>query len=202
MVKVRIVMEGQAVSSDMATSVAENAESLRQSIHTFFSRVLDTDDVQVTIDMGNGYRSAAKKYIRTPEDSCLYVDSDRPYKDREKWHDQLLNPLNPEKNIVIPTDLRRNVYFMVQEMEAWFLKQPECIEAWASKGDIERIHGNEDISQHSLLRGKDVEDISKPSKILETLIKKYYRDPITKKAVKYGKMRTAPGLLAHLMLRD
>lgn len=202
MVNLRIIMEGQAATSDMALSVAENAESLRQSIHAFFSRVLDTDDINVSIFMGNGYRNAAKRYIERPEGSCLYVDSDYPYTDREKWHDRLLNPKNPEKNIVIPTDMRGNVYFMIQEMEAWFLKQLECLPKWAAKAGFERVDEKDDICQHSLLRGKDVEDIKKPSKALAILIRKYYRDPLTKRACKYGKMDTAPGLLDALDAKD
>lgn len=70
MVNLRIIMEGQAASADMSLSVADNAESLRQSVHSFFSRVLDTDDINVSIYMGNGYRNAARRYSENPVGSC------------------------------------------------------------------------------------------------------------------------------------
>lgn len=151
MVNLNIIVEGQAQMSDMTLDVASNAAALRQSLNNFFTRILGSDDVQITIFMGNGFRN------------------------------------------IIPDDRRDKVFFMVQEMEAWFLKQPDCIEKWRLSMNYDRKLPEEDIAQHSVIRNKDVEDINKPSEKLSTLIKKYIFNG--KKGVKYGKMSSAPGLL-------
>ncbi len=108
----------------------------------------------------------------------------------------LINKEYPDKSIVIPEEKIGKVFFMVQEMEAWFLKQPGCIERWRIEEEYERKHPDENIAEHSLIRGKDIESIRKPSDKLRTLIKKYISDG--KKSVKYGKLASAPGLLDNL----
>ena len=85
------------------------------------------------------------------------------------------------------------MFFMIQEMEAWFLKYPECMEKWAQKEGYNRQDKGEDISQHSLLKGKVIEEISKPSEKIRTLMKKYFKKG--KKGASYGKLKTSPGLL-------
>ena len=196
MVTLNVIVEGQSVREDMAEKVASNAAALRQSLNGFFTRVLNTDEVQITIFMGDGYRNAARNYATDSGNQCLYVDSDLPYDRRMEWFKKLINSEHPEKNIVIPADKVDNVFFMVQEMEAWFLKQPECIERWRVENDYDRKHPEDNIAEHSLIRGKNIEDIKKPSDKLATLIKKYIFD--NGKSVKYGKLSSAPGLLDNL----
>lgn len=127
MVKLNIIVEGEAPGGKTDAATSNNAESLRESLHKFFAGVLSDDEVEVAIYMGRGCRNAARHFVNNPDCSCLYVDSDFPYEEREKWHGLLLNPGNPDKDIVIPENLIPSVFFMVQEMEAWFLKQPECL---------------------------------------------------------------------------
>lgn len=196
MVTLNVIVEGQSVREDMAEKVASNAAALRQSLNGFFTRVLNTDDVQITIFMGDGYRNAARKYATDSGNQCLYVDSDFPYDSRMEWFKKLINSEHSEKSIVIPANKVDNVFFMVQEMEAWFLKQPECIERWRVDNDYDRKHPEENIAEHSLIRGKNMEDIKKPSGKLATLIKKYIFDD--GKSVKYGKLSSASGLLDNL----
>lgn len=193
MVNLNIIVEGQAQLSDMRLDVASNAAALRQSLNKFFTRILSSDDVQITIFMGNGFRNAAKRFVTSEGCQCLYVDSDLPYDTREAWFNTLINDFHPDKSIIIPDDRRDRVFFMVQEMEAWFLKQPDCIEKWRLSMNYDRKLPEEDIAQHSVIRNKDIEDINKPSEKLSTLIKKYIFNG--KKGVKYGKMSSAPGLL-------
>lgn len=196
MVNLNIIVEGQSVHDDMAEKVASNAASLRQAFNEFFTDVLDTEDIRVTIFMGDGYRNAARRFADGEGNECLYVDSDRPYDERMEWFNSLVNEKHPEKTITIPENKIDKVFFMVQEMEAWFLKQPQCIERWCSENDYNRKHPDEIISEHSLIRGKNIEDIQKPSEKLSILIRKYIYNG--KKAVKYGKLTVAPGLIGKL----
>ena len=61
MVEIRIIVEGggQAGASDIIT--ANNTESLRQSLNSFFTRLLCRNDVSISV--GYGYRNAAKRFI-------------------------------------------------------------------------------------------------------------------------------------------
>lgn len=171
-------------------------EALREELNHFFARLFGGEDVSVVVDMGWSCRNAAKLLARDPQAVYLYVDADAPYDCRMEWFDRLANPVNPENSIVLPAPQRARVFFMVQEMEAWFLKQPECIERWAAAEHYERLHADETLAGHSLLRGGDVESIAKPSEKLKDLMKHFFRKNGIK--AKYGKLRTAPGLLGAL----
>lgn len=199
MVRLSIIVEGEAPGGNADAVTAANAESLREALHSFFSRLLGEDALEIAVYMGRGYRAAARRFLSGPEDACLYVDSDHPYGDREKWHDMLLNPGNPEKDIVIPGRLRPSVFFMVQEMEAWFLKQPECLDRWAEGNGYtrRRRHADDAISDHSVIKGKDVESIVKPSEKTALIVKTFFEDE-KGKSVRYGKLRSAPGILDEL----
>ncbi len=143
-----------------------------------------------------GYRNAAKLFIDSDSDIVLFVDSDLPPSSTDKWFDKLTNKENPEKSIIIPDERKQYVFFMIQEMEAWFLKQPECMEKWAVTEGYSREDKAMQISDHSLIRNKDIEEISKPSKKLEILLKKFFKKG--KKSATYGKLKTSPGLLDSL----
>ena len=82
-------------------------------------------------------------------------------------------------------------------MEAWFLKQPDCFEKWAKLENYNKRDANS-IADHNLISGKNVEDISKPSVVVATLLKHFFEKRIDGKKRKlavYGKLRTAPILL-------
>ena len=192
MVRLNIIVEGGTSLNNVPADTANNVEALRQSLHHFFARILGREDVDIAIFMGWGYRMAAKQFLRQ-QSSLLYVDSDAPYADRYRWFAKLVNNDYPEKNIIIPEAQKDKVYFMVQEMEAWFLKQPDCLERWADKEGCVRRHRQEILSEHSLIRNKDIEDIVKPSKALKELMKHFFSK--NKEVVRYGKLKTAPGLL-------
>lgn len=138
----------------------------------------------------------ARKYANGSGLQYLVVDSDLPYDSRMSWFDKLSNKVNPEKSIIISEDKKEGVFFMVQEMEALFLKQPECIEAWRMKNNYLRKFPEEDIATHSLIRNKNIEDIAKPSEKLAILIKKYISDGT--RSIRYGKLSVAPGLINEL----
>ncbi|MBO5844248.1 MAG: hypothetical protein J6Q96_05220, partial [Bacteroidales bacterium] len=57
-----------------------------------------------------------------------------------------------------------------------------------------------DISQHSVLINKNIEDIKKPSDKLATILKVYFEKK--GKSARYGKLKTAPALLDALNTSD
>ena len=133
MVTLSLIVEGGVYPDNVDASTASNVEALRQSLHSFFSRILNRKDISIKLFMGQGYRNATKTFIASDIPIGLFVDSDLPPNDIDKWFDKLVNHHNPELSIVIPKEKVQYVFFMIQEMEAWFLKQPECLEKWAEK---------------------------------------------------------------------
>lgn len=194
MVEIRIIVEGggQAGSGDVTT--ANNTESLRQSLNSFFSRLLGRNDVSISV--GYSYRNAAKRFIEDFSYDSLFVDSDAAKEKLNTWFEKLKNE-NPDKPIIISLERQNDVFFMIQEMEAWFLKQPECFEKWAALEGYKKIDEAE-IKNHSLIRNKDIEDITKPSVKTKILLRHFFEKEIPsgkRKHALYGKLKTAPILL-------
>lgn len=196
MVRLNLIVEGGVYTDNVSAETASNVESLRQSLHKFFNRVLSRDDIEITIFMGAGYRNAAKQFVEENSLMGLFVDSDSPAKTKHLWFERLINTEHPEMTIIIPEEKKKHVFFMVQEMEAWFLKQPECLSRWAEMEGYSRKDAKLDISGHSLIKGKDIESISKPSEKLSLLMKRFFFKET--KAAKYGKLKNAPLLLDSL----
>lgn len=196
MVRLNLIVEGGVYTDNVSAETASNVESLRQSLHIFFNRVLSRDDIEITIFMGAGYRNAAKQFVEENSLMGLFVDSDSPAKTKHLWFERLINTEHPEMTIIIPEEKRKHVFFMVQEMEAWFLKQPECLSRWAEMEGYSHKEAKLDISEHSLIKGKDIESISKPSEKLSLLMKRFFFKET--KAAKYGKLKNAPLLLDSL----
>lgn len=196
MVKLNLIVEGGVYTNNVSAETASNVESLRQSLHKFFTKILKRDDIEITIFMGTGYRNAAKQFVGAITPVGLFVDSDLPPETKHLWFDKLTNKTNPEMTITIPQERIRYVFFMVQEMEAWFLKQPECLNRWAKSEGYNRKNADLDIANHSLIKGKDIESISKPSDKLALIIKHFFFKGT--KSAKYGKLKHSPLLLDSL----
>ncbi len=193
MVKLNIIVEGGAYANNVSAETANNAESLRQSLHKFFTRILKQEEIDIVIFMGKGYRNAARQFIESSIPLSLFVDSDYPPETKLKWFQKLINEENPEKTIVIPEDKIRYVFFMIQEMEAWFLKQIHCLNRWAEIEGYTRKDPQMNLADHSTIKNKNIEAISKPSEKLNLIMRRFfYKD---KKAAKYGKLKTSPLLL-------
>lgn len=192
MVKLNLIIEGGVYPNSVSAETANNAEALRESLHKFFGRLLNRDDIEITIYLGNGYRNAAKKFTKESMPIALFVDSDLPPNEKQLWFNKLLNETDSTKTIIIPEEKKDSVFFMIQEMEAWFLKQPACMDKWAEKEGYKRKKVTS-ISEHSIIKNKDIESLSKPSEKLGLLLKTYFEK--NEKAAKYGKLKTAPALL-------
>lgn len=196
MVKLNLIVEGGVYTNNVSAETASNVESLRQSLHKFFTRLLNRSDIEITVFMGAGYRNATKQFVESIQPMGLFVDSDLPPDIKHLWFDKLANKEHPEMTITIPEDKIQYIFFMIQEMEAWFLKQPECLDRWAISEGYSRKDAEFDISNHSLIKGKDIESIAKPSEKLALIMKRFFFKGT--KAARYGKLKTSPQLLDSL----
>ncbi|MEO8147081.1 MAG: DUF4276 family protein [Bacteroidia bacterium] len=103
-----------------------------------------------------------------------------------------------------PLDTSR-IYFMIQEMEAWILSQPEKIEIYGEQENYKRKNPIA-IAENALLKNKHPEDIEKPSEKLNTILSQTFeiikeRHGKQKKAPKrYKKTYDGPNLIAILDL--
>lgn len=198
MVNLNIIVEGGTVDPNSSEETFNNVEALRESLNKLFSRLLKRDDISVRVDMGAGYQNSAKMFVKNIEDHYLYVDSDDA--DTNKWFDRLDNA-DPAKAIVIPADAKDKVFFMIQEMEAWFLKQPECLERWGESQSFVRTMKGTAIASDNQIAGKNIENLSKPSKIVGVIVQRYFERILPngkKKKVKYGKLKSAPAIIDNL----
>ena len=198
MVNLNIIVEGGTLDPNVSDDTFNNVEALRESLNKLFSRLLKRDDISVRVDIGAGYRNAARMFVKHAANHYLYVDSDDV--DTDRWFDKLDNP-DPNKAIVIPADAKDKVFFMIQEMEAWFLKQPECLDRWGkAQGYIRQKKGIE-IAADNQIAGKDIEGLSKPSKIVGVIVQRYFERVLPNgkpQKVKYGKLKSVPGIIDQL----
>lgn len=128
MVELRIMVEGGGQPNSENASVAYNTQVLRQALHSFFSRLLGKDDISIVVSMEFGYRNAVQEFLKK-DDAYLFVDLDAKKSEIQNWFIKLETE-NPNKSLCIPLQKQKDVYFMIHEMEAWFLKQPQCFEKW------------------------------------------------------------------------
>ena len=198
MVNLNIIVEGGTLDPNVSDDTFNNVEALRESLNKLFSRLLKRDDISVRVDIGAGYRNSARMFVKHAANHYLYVDSDDV--DTDRWFDKLDNP-DPNKAIVIPADAKDKVFFMIQEMEAWFLKQPECLDRWGkAQGYIRQKRGIE-IAADNQIAGKDIEGLSKPSRIVGVIVQRYFERVLPNgkpQKVKYGKLKSAPGIIDQL----
>lgn len=170
MVDIRIIVEGGGPTASADVNTASNTESLRQSLNSFFCRLLNRDDIRIIV--GFGYRNAVRLFVEDSSYNILFVDSDMPKSQIINWFEKLKTE-NVNKPIIIPVERQKDVYFMIQEMEAWFLKQPDCFEKWAEKEGYEK-RNSDLIANHTLIHGKNIEDLHKPSEITKVLLKHFF----------------------------
>lgn len=198
MVNLNIIVEGGTFDPNAGDETFSNVEALRESLNKLFTRLLKREDISVRVDVGAGYRNAAKMFLKNATDQYLYVDSDNS--DTSKWFDKLNHP-DPSKAIIISAEAKDKVFFMIQEMEAWFLKQPECLDRWGKTQGYKRVKDDIKISEDNQIDGKDIESLSKPSQILGVIVQRFFERTLPngkKIKVKYGKLKSAPSIIDEL----
>jgi len=197
MVEITIIIEGGVVNTNAVDVLTvNNSLALRQSLHRIFSLLLNTE-VSIIVEIGGGYRNAAKKFVGSRGKTYLYIDLDDAKANISAWFTRMVTE-NQNQPIIVPDKKKADVFFMIQEMEAWILKQPQAIERWSTFNAYQRLNEKESVESHSLIAGKDVEGIRKPSEKLRDIIKHFYKDSNRNKKVQYGKLKNAPSLLDHI----
>ena len=159
----------------------------------FFISVLGISDISVIVTYEGSNKNAAKVFATQPEEDYLYTDLDDVPEKRSEWFNKM-----EKDGIVIPDERKQDVFFWIQEMEAWFLKQPQCIEAWAA---VRKIEIKTPIASDPLIAGKDIEHLAhKPSEVIKVIFRRDLKN--TKKGkngkpqkLEYGKLRVAPRLI-------
>lgn len=199
---IRIVIEGGAlpnINSDIdakTINTYDGSEVLREELKKFFMNVLGISDISIIVSYEGSNKNAAKVFVAQPEEDYLYTDLDDVPEKRSGWFDKM-----EKDGIVIPNNRKQDVFFWIQEMEAWFLKQPQCIEAWAA---IRQIEIKTPIATDPLIAGKDIEHLPhKPSEVMKVIFRRDLKN--TKKGkdgkpqkIVYGKLRVAPRLIPYL----
>ena len=144
----------------------ENNPELRKVFTNLLKQELGKNMPRIVL--GDGISQTIDKFRKTPlendEERFLLVDSDEPLNDKS----DLVRGVNVEKcsetkNCVYEATVD-NTYFMVQEVEAWILSQPEVLKTFGVKKG---------------LPVRNIESISKPSeelsKIYENNGKEYHK---------------------------
>ena len=201
---IRIIVEGGAYPTNNTHSATDltldGSEVLREELKKFFTAVLGIADISIIVSYQAGYKNAAKIFISKPEENYLYTDLDDIPERRADWFTHLA-----EVGIVIPDERKPDVFFWIQEMEAWFLKQPQSIERWATDRNIKIKRA---IVEDPLISGKDIEHLQhKPSYVMKVIFQRDLEN--TRKGkngkiqkLEYGKLRHAPRIIPYLIPQD
>lgn len=199
MVKVTVYIEGgENFPGDTSDTLSADSSLIyRESFSRLLSQELPDQEFDLVIQP-IGSVNRAKKYLEKISneegDAVLLIDLDGP----ESLREDRLKFYEPYKTTP--------VYFMVQEMEAWLLSQPQKIEEYAKIATWTRKREDEDIAADVLIRNIHPADIASPSVKLDTILRKYYliekvRKGKTKSKPKsYTKSKDGPGLVSLLNL--
>lgn len=205
---VNIYVEGGVINGNVEATTNNNSEALREELNRFLQRALNRNDISIIVKKCSGYKEAAKQFINAKDndDDYLFVDLDRKPELRGEWFKSL-----SDDGIEMPQDKTCHVYFWIQEMEAWFLKQPEAIELWAKDENLIRKPGQDyPLAEHPSIKDKDIEHLQhKASSLLSVILRQVFASKEKVKSAagkvrefKYGKLRHAPGIIAHLNPTD
>jgi len=201
MVTIVVYVEGGILEGNENARTMSNSNALREELNRFMSKALNYDDIRIIVKTSAGYKNATKFFINDASElKYLYVDLDRRPEFRNSWFDDI-----EKENIRIPDIDKKRVFFWIQEMEAWFLKQPQAIEKWAEYEQFETRKKNlSPISEEKAIKGKDIERLQhKPSLVLSNILKSRYLSNNLDKNNKrrkliYGKIEHSLGIISQL----
>ena len=199
---IRVLVEGGVLPSRSGVApspfdgVLDGSEVLREALKKFFTAVLGLENVSIVVTNAAGNRNAAKMFVANPMEDYLYTDLDDVPEKRVCWFEKM-----EKAGIRIPEDKKQNVFFWIQEMEAWFLKQPQSIEDWANQSGFRIKHP---VADNSLIAGKDIEHLQhKPSYVMVVIFKHDLQNDRKGKdgrpqRLEYGKLRHAPRIIPYI----
>lgn len=191
MVNITIFIEGGILPNDkINVQTIDNSERLRESFYDILSQLIPPNKFNISIKQGSGNKQTIKFFktrIKKQEKSILLIDLDeRKNKKNKRLSDFEL------------TDYQENVFFMVQEMEAWIISQIDKIDLHY-KGKFLRKKINIKLSNDKNIFLKHPEEIEKPSKVLKIILGRYFSYPMNKKRnKKYSKLKDGADLLSIL----
>lgn len=191
---IKIMVEGGIVQhqNDSVRTVS-NSQRLREAFYKFFSQELDHFDFKLEIEMSGGWIQTKQNWLNSlasNPNTFILVDLDKaPGRENERLLELQIGEAN-----------RELVFFMTREMEAWFLNEPEIFDSVFSH--LKRIKIEQNISEDSSIKDKDIRDIPKPSSVVKVILGRYFR--VQKngkiKKMKYNKMREGADLLEAISL--
>lgn len=192
MKKLTIFAEGGATTNENTNvQTVGGVEVLRRSISRLLTTKLTNKDLDVDIELRGGVANAIQTFktnVDAKTQPCfLLIDSDVP-------------PLQLHTRITAQAleDYKDLVFFMVQEMEAWILSQPDKIQECYKHL---KFTGATSIAEGEELKGKNVEDIKKPSDLLKIILPRYFVDTSREKPKKkkYASKLTDASLLLNAL---
>jgi len=195
MVIIKIYVEGGVLpNANLRIQTLNNSERLRESFYKLLSKKLDPTKFKLHVEIGSGVQQSInffKSALKKGHNVYLLIDLDVP-KNKKL---ERLNTL-----AIADKDISERVFFMIQEMEAWILSQPNKIEECYHY--LKRVKSSILLEDDKILKGIHPEDITKPSTKLHTILGRYYREEkkgkLRKK--KYNKLRDGADLLELLSI--
>ncbi len=187
MVVIKLFIEGGAPANSNQNAVtATNTAALRQSFNQLINAAFPAEKVKVECQLCGSYAGAIKQFLNSSSDSSALLLLDLDGEGSTK-----IAKLSEYRLV----SRSRNVFFMIQEMEAWILSQPENIQ----KGLLNEYQkrATHDLIADPLIAAIDVQTIAKPSKVLHNLLSNHFQQQKGDhlKPLKYGKLKNS-----HLLL--
>ena len=191
MVNILIFIEGGVLRNDeISVQTIDNSERLRESFYNILSQIIPSKEFNISIKQGSGNKQTVKFFkskIHKQPNSILLIDLDT-------HKGQKLSKLTDFDLI----EHKDNVFFMIQEMEAWIISQIDKIDLHY-KDKFFRKRANIRLSQHEKIKDKHPENIVKPSIVLKEILGRYFSHYHNKKKnKKYSKLKDGAELLSIL----
>lgn len=196
MVSITIFVEGGPNDGRPPVETAGAMAAYREGFRKLFSSL--STPYQIVIEP-IGSVAGARKYLEEIDKGTLtgfvLIDLDGPPSDKAARIAGSYMGVNTA-----------NLYFMVQEMEAWILSQPDKVEDFSLTAAWRPKPAATAIASDPAIHGRHPEDIAKPSEVLDTLLRRYFEEAKTRggkphvRPVRYHKTAHGPKLLALLDL--
>lgn len=192
---VKIFIEGGVLSHpNVSVQTMNNTQRLRESFYYLLSQNHSPSQFKLEVEIGGGFKQTIKFFkaqLQKGQDVYLLIDLDgNRMQKKQKLHEFELTDKIYENR----------VFFMIQEMEAWMLSQPDKIEDCFQH--LKRMKKDRKLEDDSTIKDKHPENIVKPSEKIGILLGRYFR--VIKRGKerkkKYKKLNDGPILLQSLDL--